>query len=149
MNARSASRLLLDVNVWVALLDDAHVHNTQALALFQQPGLQIATCPLVENGVLRVLNLPGYSQHGPAGFEAVRTKMALACADVDHTFWADDVSLRTDGLVNWGRVFGHGQITDLYLLALAVTHQGALATLDHRIALNAVVGAGKQHLMLL
>lgn len=149
MNPRSAPRLLLDVNVWVALLDDAHVHNTQALALFQQPGLQIATCPLVENGVLRVLNLPGYSQHGPAGFEAVRTKMALACADVDHTFWADDVSLRTDGLVNWGRVFGHGQITDLYLLALAVTHQGALATLDHRIALNAVVGAGKQHLMLL
>ena len=149
MNPRSAPRLLLDVNVWVALLDDAHVHNTQALALFQQPGLQIATCPLVENGVLRVLNLPGYSQHGPAGFEAVRTKIALACADVDHTFWADDVSLRTDGLVNWGRVFGHGQITDLYLLALAVAHQGALATLDHRIALNAVVGAGKQHLMLL
>ena len=44
-------RLLLDVNVWVALLDDAHVHNTQALALIERPGLQIATCPLVENGV--------------------------------------------------------------------------------------------------
>ena len=144
-----APRLLLDVNVWIALLDDAHVHNREALALFQKPKLQIATCPLVENGVLRVLNLPGYSQRGPAGFEPVRAKIALACADVDHQFWPDDISLRTDGLVNWSRVYGHGQITDLYLLALAVAHQGALATFDHRIALNAVENAQKQHLMLL
>lgn len=149
MSANSHPRLLLDVNIWIALLDDAHVHNAQALALFQKPGLKIATCPLVENGVLRVLNLPGYSQHGAAGFEAVRSKIALACADVDHTFWADDITLRTDGLVNWSRVFGHGQITDLYLLALAVAHLGALATFDHRIALNAVVGADKSHLRLL
>ena len=34
-------RLLLDVNVWVALLDDAHVHNTQALALIERPGLKL------------------------------------------------------------------------------------------------------------
>ena len=143
------TRLLLDVNVWIALLDDAHVHNREALQLFQKPHLKIATCPLVENGVLRILNLPGYSQRGPAGFEAVRAKLALACADVDHAFWPDDISLRTDDLVDWGRVFGHGQITDLYLLALAVAHKGALATFDHRIALNAVVKAEKQHLVLL
>jgi hypothetical protein len=142
-------RLLLDVNVWIALLDDAHVHNTQALALFQQPGLRIATCPLIENGVLRVLNLPGYSPRGPAGFEVVRKKMSLACSDVDHQFWPDDISLRSDGLVDWGRVFGHGQITDLYLLALAVMHQGALATFDHRVALSAVPKAQKQNLVLL
>ncbi|MBK6593276.1 MAG: PIN domain-containing protein [Burkholderiales bacterium] len=142
-------RLLLDVNVWIALLDDAHVHNQAALALFQKPRLKIATCPLVENGVLRILNLPGYSQRGPVGFEIVRAKMALACADVDHTFWSDDISLRTDGLVNWDRVFSHGQITDLYLLALAVAHDGALTTFDHRIALNAVTQAEKHHLMLL
>lgn len=137
-------RLLLVVNVWIALLDDAHVHNQAALALFQKPQLKIATCPLVENGVLRILNLPGYSQRGPVGFEIVR-----ACADVDHAFWSDDISLRTEGLVNWDRVFGHGQITDLYLLALAVTHRGALATFDHRIALNAVTRSEKYNLVLL
>lgn len=142
-------RLLLDVNVWIALLDDAHVHNQAALTLFQKPHLKIATCPLVENGVLRILNLPGYSQRGPVGFEIVRAKMALACADVDHAFWSDDISLRTEGLVNWDRVFGHGQITDLYLLALAVAHNGALATFDHRIALNAVARSEKYNLMLL
>jgi predicted nucleic acid-binding protein len=147
--APSRPRLLLDVNVWIALLDDAHVHNAQALALFRTPKLQIATCPLVENGVLRVLNLPGYSPYGPAGFESVRAKMTLACSDVDHEFWSDDISLRDENLVNWDRVFGHGQITDLYLLALAVAHRGALATFDHRIALNAVIGAREANLLLL
>ena len=95
------------------------------------------------------MTLPGYSAHGPAGFEAVRAKLALACDDVDHVFWADDISLRADGLVNWSRVFGHGQITDLYLLTLAVAHKGALATFEHRIALDAAVGAEKRHLLLL
>lgn len=146
----AAPRLLLDVNVWVALFDDSHVHNAQALALFQsKPKRRIATCPLVENGVLRVLNLPGYSARGPLGFEAVRDKLKLACSDVDHEFWPDDLSLRDDALVDWRRIFSHNQITDVYLLALAVSRAGALATFDHRVALNAVSGASAQHLLLL
>ena len=44
---------------------------------------------------------------------------------------------------------GHNQITDIYLLALVVAHDGALATLDHRVALNAVQGAHARHLKLL
>lgn len=142
-------RLLWGVNVWVALLDDAHQHNREAFALVQRPGLQIATCPLVENGVLRVLNIPRYSTLGPLGFDAVRAKMQLVCNDVDHQFWPDDVSLRNSPDIDWSRVYGHNQITDLYLLALAVAHGGALATFDHRIALNAVKSADKQHLILL
>jgi uncharacterized protein len=147
-----SSRLLLDVNIWIALLDDAHVHNTAALALFALPGLKIATCPLVENGVLRILNLPSYSpngQGGPAGFEAVRSKMRLACGDTDHEFWPDGISLVSEDIADWTRVFGHGQITDLYLLALAVARGGALATFDHRVALGAVNGAQAGHLVLL
>lgn len=41
--ANEPMRLLLDVSVWIALLDDAHAHNAQALALFQSPDLRIAT----------------------------------------------------------------------------------------------------------
>ncbi len=52
----TTSRLLLDINVWIALLDDAHVHNKAALALFQKPHLKIATCPptasVAHDGVL-------------------------------------------------------------------------------------------------
>ena len=53
-------RMLLDVNVWIALFDDAHLHSTAANALLETPDLRIATCPMVENAVIRVLNLPAY-----------------------------------------------------------------------------------------
>jgi uncharacterized protein len=142
-------RYLLDVNVWVALLDEAHVHHAQAVAFMERRKVKIASCPLVENGVIQVLNLPGYSKHGPAGFAAVSQKLQQICTDVDHEFWPDKVTLRSPSLVNWSRVLGHNQITDVYLLALAVAHQGCLATLDHRVALSTVVGANKAHLLLL
>ena len=142
-------RILPDVNVWVALLDESHIHNRKALALMKRPGLRIATCPLIENGVMRVLNLPGYSSFGPAGFAAVRDKLDAICKRHNHEFWADDISLRTGALVDWSRVLGHNQITDVYLLALAVAHGGCLATLDHRVALSTVPAAKEKHLLLL
>lgn len=142
-------RLLLDVNVWVALFDDAHIHNTQAFELFQRPGLKIATCAPTENGVLQVLNLPGYAKRATPGFEAVRQKLTLACSDVDHAFWSCSISLRDDNVLNWTRIMGHNQITDAYLLALATHHGGALATFDHRVALSAVHGASGKNLQFL
>jgi len=142
-------RLLLDVNVLVALLDEAHIHHAVAQSLIAQPNLKIATCALTENGVLRVLNLPGYSAYGPAGFEAVRAQLSQLCKDTDHAFWPCDITLKDDSKINWSRVMGHNQITDIYLLALAVAHGGALATLDHRVALNAVQGAKAEHVQLL
>ena len=142
-------RLLLDVNVLVALLDEAHIHHAVAQNLIAQSKLKIATCALTENGVLRVLNLPGYSSYGPAGFEAVRTQLAQLCRDTDHEFWPCDVTLKDDSKDDWSRVMGHNQITDVYLLALAVAHGGTLATLDHRVAISAVRGAQAKHLQLL
>lgn len=141
-------RLLLDVNVWVALFDDAHQFNADAISLFRQPRLRIATCALTENGVLRVLNLPTYSKRAPPGFEPVRAKLQQVCGQLDHEFWPCSVSLREE-VLDWGRVTGHNQITDAYLLALAVRHAGALASFDQGIALSAVRGAKPEHLKLL
>ncbi len=76
-------------------------------------------------------------------------KLQAICAELDHAVRPDALSLRTDRLVNWTRVLGHNQITDVYLLALAVAHQGCLATLDHRVALSTVVGATADNLLLL
>ena len=142
-------RFLLDVNVLVAIFDEAHIHHAVASNLITQPNLKIATCALTENGVLRVLNLPGYSSYGPVGFEAVRAQLAQLCKDTDHEFWPCDITLRDDSKVEWSRVMGHNQITDVYLLALAVERGGALATLDHRVALSAVRGAQAKHLQLM
>jgi predicted nucleic acid-binding protein len=146
---RAQRRLLLDVNVWVALFDDAHVASPQANALIDTPGIAIATCPLVENGVIRVLNLPSYGRRGALGLQRVRAQLIRACQSLDHEFWPDDVTLRDDTAVDFSRVHGHNQITDLYLLALAVRHGGALATFDQNIPLNAVRGAQATHLSVL
>lgn len=142
-------RHLLDVNVWVALLDEAHVHHIQALTFAQRLKVKIATCPIIENGVIRILNLPGYSRLGPAGFETVRNKLQQICTHLDHEFWPDEVSLRTESGVNWSRVLGHNQITDIYLLALAVARKGCFVTLDHRVTLSTVNSSSSKNLMLL
>ncbi|HRH87934.1 MAG TPA: PIN domain-containing protein [Rubrivivax sp.] len=142
-------RSLLDVNVWIALFDDAHQFSERANAFIEARGTKIATCPLVENGVVRVLSLPGYGRRGGLPIRLVRDRLRDACAALDHEFWPDDVSLRDDERVDFGRVQGHNQITDLYLLALAVKHGGRLVSFDQAIALASVRGAAPRHLHLL
>ena len=120
-------RSLLDVNVWIALLDDAHQLSEEANAFIESPEARIATCPLVENGVIRIMAMPSYSRGGGLPMSLVRQRLQQACSSLDHAFWPDDVSLRDDTLVDFSRVQGHQQVTDLYLLALAVRHGGTLA----------------------
>ena len=142
-------RALLDVNVWIALFDDAHQFSERANAFIAAPGAEIATCPLVENGVIRVMGLPSYGRRGGLSMQLVRQRLREACATLNHAFWPDDVSLRSDDCVDFSRVQGHNQITDLYLLALAVAHGGRLVTFDQTIALSSVHGATADHLLLL
>lgn len=142
-------RCLLDVNVWIALFDDAHVASPRANEFIEMIGVRIASCPLVENGVIRVLNLPSYGRRGALGLQAVRAQLVSSCNTLDHEFWADSVSLRDDAAVDFNRVHGHNQITDLYLLALAVRHDGTLVTFDQNIPLDAVRGATQSHLKIL
>lgn len=43
-------------------------------------------------------------------------------------------------------MLGHRQVTDAYLLALAMKHGGRFVTFDARVALQTVVGAEGKHL---
>ena len=142
-------RALLDVNVWIALFDDAHQFSDRANLFIAKKGVKIATCPLVENGVVRVMSSPHYSRRGTLAIQQVRERLREACIELDHAFWADDVSLRDDERFNFARVQGHNQITDLYLLALAVHHGGCLVSFDQGIALSSVHGATPKHLLVL
>ena len=142
-------RALLDVAVWIALFDDAHQFSDRANLFIAKKGVKIATCPLVENGVVRVMSSPRYSRRGAPTVQQVRERLNEACSALDHAFWDDDVSLRDDQLFNFARVQGHTQITDLYLLALAVRHGGCLVSFDQGIALSSVHGAMPKHLLML
>lgn len=53
------------------------------------------------------------------------------------------------GQLVWDQVLSSRQITDAYLLALAVEHGGRFVTLDRGIPLGAVGGALAKHLVAL
>jgi len=65
-----------------------------------------------------------------------------------HVFWPDSLSLMDSDRVDSSRLLGHGQVTDSYLLALAIAHQGQLATFDRRLVVDGVRG-GRQALQLI
>lgn len=143
------SPVLLDVNVVVALFDPEHIHHEIAHSWFGGSSRgRWATCPLTENGFVRIVSNPGYSGRRVSLAEATR-RLALLCEHQDHVFWQDSVTVRNFALFNTATIQGYRQLTDVYLLALAVANEGALATFDRSITLSTVAGASRHHLLLL
>ncbi len=73
-------------------------------------------------------------------------RLQVAMSMEHHQFIPDDISLLDESLVDIRRLSGPRQLTDVYLLALAVAHDARLVTLDRRIPLDAVHGANESHL---
>jgi toxin-antitoxin system PIN domain toxin len=141
-----AGVVLLDVNLLVALFDADHVHHDLAHDWFaSERSAGWATCPVTENGCLRVLANPAYHA-AHLRPHAVGGLLRHFCSAKGHRFWGDAVSLRDDAIFDLSFVRGHRQLTDVYLLGLAKHEGGRLATFDRSIPLNAVVGANAEHL---
>ena len=142
------SRALLDVNVVLALLDADHVHHENARAWIEaEIGHGWASCALTQNGFVRIISQPKYPSPVPVA-EAVR-RLARATSTSHHAFWACDVSLLDGARVERTRIHNPRQVTDVYLLALAVQNAGRLVTFDRSIPLGAVAGAGGDNLVVL
>jgi uncharacterized protein len=132
---------LLDVNVLLALSDPMHVHHDAAHRWFAGPGRSAwATCPITENGFVRVASHPSYPNR-PGDAPAVLAILRQLCAVESHWFWSDDVSLRD--VLRPGAVLTHTQITDVFLLGLAVHKGGRLATFDEHIPTATIQGGAK------
>jgi toxin-antitoxin system PIN domain toxin len=139
---------LLDVNVLIALIDPAHIGHDAAHRWFveRRKGAW-ATCPITENAVMRIVGHPKYP--GGPGSPAQMAAIVMRLRTLEgHVFWPDDISLIGTGAVDPLQIMTPGQVTDTYLLALAVTHGGRLATLDRRLNVQAVKG-GKAALMVI
>ena len=137
---------LLDVNVLVALFEPAHPHHDAAHEGFERHRTAgWATCPLTEAGFLRVVTNPTF-RRDPVPRSLALASLAKLCSSPDHEFWPDDVSFRDPSLFEPLLPLGHQQLTDVYLLALAVRREGSLITFDRSIPLGAVVGARPEHL---
>ena len=146
--ARSAAtqtvRTLLDVNVLIALLDPEHASSARAHEWFAAHQGGVATCPIVQNGVVRILSQPAYSKKAQYSVQSMVQLVRDFCAATDHQFWPDSVALIDEQVFDDSRLRGHRQITDAYLLALAVANEGKLVTFDSAIAATTAVVRGAE-----
>ncbi len=139
---------LLDVNVLIALVDPAHIQHDEAHDWFARVGHKgFATCPLTENGLIRIVGHPKYP-NSPGPPSVVLQSLVAIRGLSGHKFWADDLSVADAGFFAAELLSSHSRVTDSYLLALAHAKGGRLATLDQKLATEVVPG-GKKALALI
>ncbi len=139
---------LLDVNVLIALVDPAHLQHDQAHAWFAGAGKKnFATCPITENGLLRIVGHPKYP-NSPGPPSRVMPALVAIRALPGHVFWPDKISMADEKYFTAKAHASHAQVTDSYLLALARAHGGKLATMDHKLTAE-VVRDGLKSLLLI
>lgn len=134
---------LLDVNALIALVDSDHVeHLAMEKWFLKHHRWGWATCPLSENGMVRVLSQAAYPSGQRTPAEAVQILKALKAAfDDSYEFWPDDVSLSDGKIFNETLIAGPRQVTDVYLLGLAMRHKASIVSFDRALAWQGVRGA--------
>lgn len=141
-------RALLDINVLIALLDQDHSMHGQARRWFATKADNgWASCPITQNGCVRIMSHPSYPN--PLKVGAIMERLGEAIATAHHQFWTDDVSLLDARVADRTRIHGPRQVTDLYLLALAVHREGCFVSFDSTIPRTAIKGAERKHLVTL
>jgi toxin-antitoxin system PIN domain toxin len=133
-------RSLLDINVLIALFDQDHVDHDRARTwLRDHISSGWASCAITQNGFVRIVTQPGYPN--PISLRDAVRRLARAVDTEHHEFWPCTVSILDPDLVNHGRLLGHRQITDVYLLAPAVANGGRFVTFDRTVNFEAVPAA--------
>lgn len=142
------SRALLDANVLLALLDLDHVDHAAArqwLSAEIEHGW--ASCAITENGYVRLISHPRYPS--PVSIAEAIERLSRATETEHHVLWPCDRALVDRRLFDPARLHGPRQVTDAYLLALAVANGGRFVTFERRIPVEAVAGATPEHLVVI
>jgi toxin-antitoxin system PIN domain toxin len=125
---------LLDANVLIALAWPAHLSHARAMRWFARHANQgWATCPLIQTAFVRILSNPQFSPH------ALTPQNALGLLEANlkhpgHSFWPDSIGIADAMRSLHTPLSGHRQITDAYLVGLALHRKAKLATLDQKLA---------------
>jgi toxin-antitoxin system PIN domain toxin len=138
-------KYLLDVNVLVALTEPEHVHHQTATKWFNTPGLDWGLCAFSEAGFLRVTTNPKAGAHSVQDSTEV---LAALASNPGYRFWPISASWTAVAAPFHERIFGHQQITDAYLLGLALKEDGILVTMDKAIKYLAGTKYGNHVLVL-
>ncbi|MFQ5528373.1 MAG: TA system VapC family ribonuclease toxin [Thermoanaerobaculia bacterium] len=140
-------RALLDVNVLLALLDADHIDHLTARSWLEhaiEDGW--ASCAITQNGFLRVITQPRYPS--PVSAAEAMARLTQATRTEYHEYLPCNISILDSG-IHPDRVHGSRQVTDVYLLALAIAHGCCFVTFDRSIPLSAVNRAVPEHLVTL
>lgn len=124
---------LLDVNVLIAVAWPAHQSHErvqQWVARHASEGW--ATCPFTETAFVRILSNPAFSPNALTPADALDLLRANL-GHPAHRLWADDISFLRAVETFAERIVGHQQVSDAYLLGLAIHRKGKLATLDRGV----------------
>jgi toxin-antitoxin system PIN domain toxin len=131
---------LLDVNALIALLWEEHpFHKTCAEWFSRAAKTGWSTCPITESGFVRILCSPAFTARPPAVHNAIGLLKTATESGSNHHFWNDDLPISVLN-TRWKPPLGHKQVTDLYLLTLAIHNRGSLVTFDQRIAHFSAIG---------
>ena len=114
---------LPDVNVLVAWAVADHVHHALA-ADWVRKASRFGTCPITELGLVRVL-----MQLGAAAADAYVVLDTVVRRHRERLIPAD-----VSASVTSGKVEGHRQTTDVYLVELARAHKLVVVTFDRTLA---------------
>jgi uncharacterized protein len=143
-------RALLDINLLIALLDADHVFHERAHTWWAANAeYGWASCPLTENGVVRIMCSAGYSQRIRLVPSELVRRLGSFAAKSDHEFWTDNLSLRDKAHFVAERIHGSRQVTDIYLLGLATSHEARLVSFDESISVSAVPRAEPRNLLVI
>ena len=121
---------LFDANLLIALTHAAHVHHTDAHRWFAaRPKRRWASCALTQLAFLRLTSNSKVVVETISPAEALDA-LATMTAQPQHEYWSESPEPRHLPTLHSPALIGHRQITDAYLLGLAVHKRQRLATLD-------------------
>lgn len=139
-------RHLLDINVLIALMDSDHAFHQRAHAWWGDRPRPWASCPITENGFIRIMASAGYSRSQSFSVSEITSRLSIFVSNSDHALWPDALTIRDEKHFQHTFILSSKHLTDLYLLALAVKNDGQLVTFDQHIPLSAVPTARPEHL---
>ena len=141
-------RALLDVNILISLFDTDHIHHSVSTNWFRSHGANgWASSPITQNGCLRIMSQPRYPN--PLAMPELVSRLQKATATDYHQFIPDNISLLNADCINQSMLLNSQQLTDVYLLALAVENNCCFVTFDRSIPTAAVIGASNSSLVVL
>jgi uncharacterized protein len=142
------TRYLLDLNALVALGDPDHEHHQAVQEWFIASGkADWGVCPLTEAGFIRVTTNPGYRPTSRT-FAQATAILADFATHPGYRYWAISDRWAVLTAPFSARLLGHQQVTDAYLLGLAVKEKGILVTFDRGIRYVAGADYGRNLLVL-